>query len=319
MRVLIVGGAGYVGGALTDLLQAHQEHEIRVYDALLYELEYRKPIPFIYGDIRDWPKLRPHIVWADVIVWLAALVGDPVCQLNPDLSWKLNEKAVAKLAEECKKRIIFMSTCSVYGKNREGLTEESPTGPLSVYAETKLAAEAHLANRDALIFRLGTLYGVGDLFSRIRLDLVANVLTLNAHQTGKITVFGGEQFRPILHVFDVATAIEQQLGTETRGIFNLHDQNIRIIDLAHQVRMHFPDLVLEKANKEFEDARNYRVVSDKANKELQFKPSHTVDEGICELKALLEGGRIKDPDDTRYINGTYLVPFVTKLSKSEEV
>src|SRR2546421_2743765 len=173
-NVLVVGGAGYVGGAVTDRLMGSR-HNVRVYDSLLYEDSYRKPVDFVLGDVRDWNRLKSQLEWADVVVWLAALVGDGACSLDPDLTVEINELSVKRLTEEFDGRTIFISTCSVYGAQAGILDEKSPLNPLSLYAVTKLKAETYLRDRNALVFRLGTLFGVGDHFSRIRLDLVVNV------------------------------------------------------------------------------------------------------------------------------------------------
>jgi len=210
MNVLVVGGAGYVGGAVTDLL-LERKHNVRVYDALLYEEAFRKPIHFVFGDVRDPECMRPQLEWADAVVWLAALVGDGACALNPEVSVAINQQSVRWLAEHYDRRIVFMSTCSVYGAQDKILDESAPVNPLSVYAVTKLAAEKYLENKNAIIFRLGTLFGVGDVFSRVRLDLVVNTLTVRAHRYGKISVFGGDQFRPLLHVVDAAYAAVENL------------------------------------------------------------------------------------------------------------
>jgi nucleoside-diphosphate-sugar epimerase len=312
MNVLVVGGAGYVGGAVTDLLQ-EGTHHIRVYDALLYEECYRKPVDFACGDVRDQDQLKQHLEWADAVVWLAALVGDQACALNPDVSMLINQQSVKWLAENFDGRIVFLSTCSVYGAQDGILDEDSSTNPLSVYAVTKLGAERHLADKNAIIFRLGTLFGVGDLFSRIRLDLIVNTLTVRAYLFGKITVYGGEQFRPLLHVRDAAQAIIENLDTEHIGVFNLHKQNVRIIDLAYQIRNHFPDLFIEQTEREFEDTRNYRVSSDKAVNILQFRPNRSIDEGIEEIKALLTSGRLRDVDNPRYTNQKFLSMYNTHI------
>ncbi len=305
MNILVVGGAGYVGGAITDLLLG-TEHHTRVYDALLYEETYRRPVDFAYGDVRDRERLQPHLKWADVVVWLAALVGDPACALNPDVSVAINQESVEWLAKNYGGRIVFLSTCSVYGAQDGILDESSPIDPLSIYAVTKLEAEQCLADKNAIIFRLGTLFGVGDLFSRIRLDLVVNILTVRAYQAGKITVYGGEQFRPLLHVCDVAQTVVDNLTTEQTGVFNLHKQNVRIIDLAYQVRNHFPDLVIEQTLRKFQDTRNYRVSSDKAKTALGFDPKYSIDKGIEEIKSLVESRRLKNLDNPRYTNQAYL-------------
>jgi nucleoside-diphosphate-sugar epimerase len=312
VNLLIVGGSGYIGGAVTDLLAQSGQHQVRVYDALLYEEGYRKPVEFVYGDVRDRQRLEPHVQWADVIVWLAALVGDGACALNPEITLAINQEPVRWLAEHYSRRIIFTSTCSVYGAQQDAvLDESSPTAPLSVYAVSKLAAEEYLEGKGALIFRLGTLFGVGDLFSRIRLDLVVNTLTVRACRFGKISVFGGDQFRPLLHVRDAARAIVKNLDTGHTGVFNLARQSVRIIDLAYQVRNHFPDLVIEQSPMKFEDARNYRVSSRRAEGELGFRPIHSIDEGVDESKDLVLSGRLKDLENPRYTNQAFLSMFNT--------
>ncbi|MEW6557942.1 MAG: SDR family oxidoreductase [Elusimicrobiota bacterium] len=311
-NVLIVGGAGYVGGAITDLIK-QSNYNVRVYDALLYEDSFRKPVDFVYGDIRDHEKLIPHLKWADVVVWLAAIVGDGACQLNPELTKSINQDSVAWLANNYHGRIVFMSTCSVYGAQKSELNENSLVNPLSVYAETKLNAEKYLKHKNAIIFRLGTLFGVGDLYSRIRLDLVVNILTVRAYVEGQISVFGGDQFRPLLHVKDVARAVLMNLETEHKGVYNLARQNVRIMDLAYQVRMHFPDMIIEHTDMPFQDTRNYRVSAKKAEEVFGFKSIHSVDEGIEELKFLVETKRIKDLKSPRYSNQDYLKENQKKL------
>lgn len=306
IKVLIAGGAGYVGGAITDIIESNPTYKVRIYDALLYEDSFRKPVDFVFGDVRDHEKLKPQLEWADVVVWLAAIVGDGACQLNPELTREINQDSVCWLAENFDGRIIFMSTCSVYGAQDIELDETSTTNPLSLYAETKLACEQCLKNSNAIIFRLGTLFGIGDLYSRIRLDLVVNILTVKAYTEGKISVFGGDQFRPLLHVKDVARAVLMNLESEHRGVFNLQRQNVRIMDLAYQVRMHFPDMEIEHTDMPFQDTRNYRVSAQKAKDTFEFESIHSVDEGIEQLKYLVETKRIKDLSSPRYSNVAYL-------------
>ena len=304
-NILIVGGAGYVGGAITDFLK-DSNYDVRVYDSILYEESYRKPVDFVFGDVRNAEKLLPQLKWADAVIWLAAIVGDGACQLDPELTLEINQDSVKWLSEVYDGRIIFLSTCSVYGAQDKELTEESPTSPLSIYAATKLKAESFLTKKNAVSFRLGTLFGVGDLFARIRMDLVVNILTVRAFQDGKIKVFGGDQFRPLLHVKDVARAIGLALNSKETGIFNLHRQNVRIIDLAYQIRNHFPDCHIEVTDMPFQDTRNYRVSSKKSQDVLGFTPKHTIDDGIEEVKALVTTGRIKDLDHVRSSNQMFL-------------
>jgi nucleoside-diphosphate-sugar epimerase len=110
LNVLVVGGAGYIGGSVTDILM-QSEHQVRVYDALLYEESYRKPVEFVYGDVRESNKLLPHLKWADAVIWLAALVGDGACALNPEVTGAINQDSVRWLAQNYAGRIIFTSTC----------------------------------------------------------------------------------------------------------------------------------------------------------------------------------------------------------------
>lgn len=317
MNVLIVGGAGYVGGAVTDIL-LDSEDTIRVYDNLLYEEVYRKPINFVYGDVRDYKLLQTHLDWADAVVWLAALVGDPACAINPDVSLDINQRAVKYLADHFDGRIVFLSTCSVYGAQDGMLTEDSSLNPLSIYAATKLESERYLENKNSVIFRLGTLFGIGDLYSRIRLDLVVNILTVRAHRFGRVSVYGGEQYRPLLHVRDAAQAVVDNIKSSHKGIFNLHKRNIRIIDLANQVQNHFPDLQIDQTEMNFQDTRNYRVSSTKANRVLNFNPVFSIDQGIEEIKLLMDSRRLKDVDNPRYTNQTYLSQFNSHLRFTHE-
>lgn len=307
MNCLIVGGSGYVGGALTDLL-LKTDHKFRVYDNLLFEDSYPKPIPFVRGDIRDRELLKRQLEWADCVVWLAAIVGDGACAINPVLTTGINQESVKWLSENFDGRIIFTSTCSVYGQHDQLLDEEASTNPLSVYASTKLKAESYLKDKNAIIFRLGTLYGLGDIYSRIRLDLVVNTMTAKAISEGILKVFGGEQYRPLLHVKDAAQAILDNLETKHRGVFNLHRENTRMLDLAKQVQQHV-HCRLDVVETAFEDSRNYQVNSQKAIDTFGFNPTYDVDLGIDEMSAILRSGRIKDLNSPRYSNQSFLEVF----------
>ena len=309
-KVLVVGGAGYVGGGITDRL-IEAGHEVRVYDALLYEDVYLKPIDFIYGDVRDALELKPHLDWADTVVWLAALVGDGACSLDPGLTYEINVESVKWLAHNFDRRIVFMSTCSVYGATDGLLTEESPANPLSLYATTKLETEEILGPTGAIIFRLGTLFGLGDTYSRIRMDLVVNTLTVKACLYGRVSVFGGEQYRPLLHVKDVAEAVAANVSTDHSGIYNLHAINMKIIDLAEKLLDYVPGLEIQRTEMKFQDSRNYKVSSQKAINTFGFKPRYTVDDGIKEIKSLVEQGRIRDVSSPRYSNTDFLRPMLT--------
>jgi len=304
MKILITGGAGFVGSALTDIL-LDSEHEVRVYDSLLYEDAYLKEVPFVFGDIRDKVKLSEQLEWADAIVWLAAIVGDGACAINPDIAVDVNQEMVKWLAENYDGRIIFPSTCSVYGAQDGMLTEESPTHPLSVYASTKLACEKILKDKDAIIFRLGTLFGLSDRYSRFKSDLVVNTLTARAVSDGKLKVFGGEQYRPLLHVRDAAEALAANITSSYTGIYNLHGQNMKILDLADEVVEQVP-AELEIVDIKFEDSRNYKADSTKARLMIGFRPVRSIRDGIQEVSKLLKEGRVKEVNNPRYSNESFL-------------
>lgn len=306
-NVLVVGGAGYIGGTLTDQLIA-AGYNTRVYDNLLFEERYLKPVDFICGDVRDQAKLAPHMKWADTVVWLVGLVGDGACGLYPDLTEELNVESVKWLAANFDRRIIFMSTCSVYGAQDGLLTEASPFNPLSLYARTKVVGEQILGDR-AIYFRLGTLFGLGDQFSRIRLDLVLNLLTVKACLYGRMSVFGGEQWRPLLHVRDVAGAVVANVDTPHVGPFNLRTENLTMSTLAERIATLVPGSVVEKTEIKFQDARNYKVSADKACDAFGFAPKLTVEDGITEIRDLVQQGRIQDASSPRYSNTDFLRPI----------
>lgn len=302
-KVLVVGGAGYVGGYLTDLA-IEQGHDVRVYDKLLYEDAYLKNVDFAYGDILDRKAMKPHLDWADTIILLAGFVGDPACALNPELTMNTNVLAVKNIVEDFKGRIIYPSTCSVYGAQDGLLTEESPFAPLSLYAESKIEAEKILlaAPNETLIFRLGTLFGLSDTYSRLRVDLVLNVLTIRAVREGHMSVFGGQQYRPLLHVRDVATAMVPQIDTHATGIYNLHTENMTIIQLAERIQKYLPGTRIDITESSFQDSRNYMVSSDKARNELGFAPKWSIDEGIQEIRDAIAAHRIPNVNIPRFSN-----------------
>ena len=307
MNILVVGGAGYVGGGIVDKLK--QTHNVTVYDSLIYEESYRKDVNFVYGDIRDHDKLLPLLKENDAVIWLAALVGDGACSINPELTFEINSESVKFLANNFDKRVIFLSTCSVYGA-QEGLLDESSTiNPLSEYASSKVQAEEYLSDSNAIIFRLGTLFGISDEFSRIRLDLVVNILVTKALTEGKLTVFGGEQWRPLLHVVDVANAIAQTIESDITGIFNLHYKNFKIIDIAEAIVKKVPSATIETTPMKFQDARNYQVSSEKLYQESGFKASTNLSKGIEEIYNLISNNRIKNVHHNRYSNQNFLEEY----------
>jgi len=307
VNILVVGGAGYVGGGIVDKLK--QTHNVTVYDSLIYEESYRKDVNFVYGDIRDHDKLLPLLKENDAVIWLAALVGDGACSINPKLTFEINSESVKFLANNFDKRVIFLSTCSVYGAQEGLLDESSAINPLSEYASSKVQAEEYLSDSNAIIFRLGTLFGISDEFSRIRLDLVVNILVTKALTEGKLTVFGGEQWRPLLHVVDVANAIAHTIESDVTGIFNLHYKNFKIIDIAQAIIEKVPSASIETTPIKFQDARNYQVSSEKLYKESGFKASTNLSKGIEEIYNLISNNRIKNVHHNRYSNQNFLEEY----------
>jgi nucleoside-diphosphate-sugar epimerase len=312
-KILITGGAGYVGGYMTDLLLKSGK-DVTVFDNLIYETRFLKNVPFIYGDIRDREKLRKILPEYDVVIWLAGIVGDGACAVDPFLTQSINEDTVKWLADNYTGKIVFPSTCSVYGVNDDLIDETAPTNPLSMYAITKLYAERYIVDHhaDFLIFRLGTLYGLSDEHSRIRLDLVTNVLTQKATLGAPLTVFGGDQWRPLLHVRDVAEATLFGLENGINGLFNLHSENFRIRDIADQICQVIPGTKVVIQDMKFEDQRNYHVTSERY-RNLGWKPKFELCQGIREMHALIKDHRIKNTTDPIYYNAHYINERITKL------
>jgi len=306
-KMLIVGGAGYIGGYMVDVF-TDSDYEITVYDNLLYEAHYLKNVNFIFGDIRDTMKLSKIINDYDVVVWLAAIVGDGACAIDAALSEDINFTATKWLVDNYTKgTIVFTSTCSVYGMNSNLIDESAEPNPLSVYAATKLQAEQYIVDnaKDYVIFRLGTLYGIGDTHSRLRFDLVVNILTLRAVKGESLTVFGGQQWRPILHVRDVTYAIEYCLKNNVRGLFNLSELNVEISELALTIQRLLPDTKVIQQDMKFEDLRDYKVKNDKILA-TGWKPRYTLDEGVLEMIKVFSEGRIRDISNPVYSNVDYL-------------
>ncbi len=306
-KILVVGGSGYIGGYTSSLLEK-KGFEVTVYDNLLYEERFLKEINFIYGDIRETNKLVEISKDFDVIVLMAALVGDPACSVDQILTHDINFSSIKKLCEGIAKdkHIIFMSTCSVYGAQDGILNEESPTNPLSTYASTKLAAEEYVLKRKGTIFRLGTVYGLGDQFSRIRMDLVVNVLTMKAISNGEITINGGEQWRPIISVIDIAEYICEACEFEYEGIFVLSMENVIIKELGERVAKIIPNTKINYTEISFQDARNYKVDNSKSKEIFNYQPKITVEHEVNRILTMFKQKRIKNPLQSVYHNGNFL-------------
>ncbi|MEI6479413.1 MAG: SDR family oxidoreductase [bacterium] len=301
-KVLVVGGAGYIGGAVTDFLK-EKNISFTVYDSLFYEDRFFKQVDFIYGDVRDHEKLKEILPNYSHVIWLAAIVGDPACKIRPDLTIAINQDAVEWLSKNYDGRIVFMSTCSVYGKNDSVVNEESELNPLSLYAETKAKAEQFLKNKNSLIFRLGTVFGVSDTYSRPRMDLAVNYMTANAVVRGKLSVFGGSQWRPFIHVRKVGEVIANFVDAPITGIFNLASFNYQIKDLAEEIGA-ITGAEIVYADQKFQDERNYNATNEKALKAnmLGSEKSFTIHDGVDEIYKMVKSKRIKYTENDVYFN-----------------
>lgn len=306
-KVLLVGGAGYIGGLTCDYLK-EAGLEVTVYDNLLYENRFLKEIPFIYGDIRDTEKLYNTSKDFDVIVLMAALVGDPACSVDHDLTEEINYKSIKDFCENVSpsKHIVFMSTCSVYGAQDGMLDESSDTNPLSSYASTKLKAEEHILDNGGTIFRLGTVFGLGDTYSRLRMDLVVNVLTMKAVKDGEININGGDQWRPIISVKDIAGYVTEACIEEYEGIFVLSKENVVIRELGERVAGMIPNTKINYTEISFQDARNYKVDNVKSLNTFKYKSKVTVEEEVTRMVKMFTENRVENPEDKIYHNGAFL-------------
>ena len=306
-KVLVCGGAGYIGGLTCDYL-IRDGFDVTIYDNLLYENRFLKEIPFIYGDIRDTEKLYEVSKDFDVIVLMSALVGDPACTVDPKLTEDINFKSIKDFCEVVlpNKHLVFMSTCSVYGAQDGLLNEESATNPLSSYASTKLAAEKYILEKGGTIFRLGTVFGLGDTYSRLRMDLVVNVLTMKAVKENEITINGGEQWRPIIAVKDIAEYVTEACKEKYSGVFVLAKENVIIRELGQRVAKLIPNTKINYTEISFQDARNYKVDNTKSLKTFKYKPKVTVEDEVVRMLKMFEENRVQNPEDKVYHNGAFL-------------
>lgn len=306
-KVLLVGGAGCIGGLTCDYL-IKDGFDVTVYDNLLYENRYLKEVPFIYGDVRDTEKLYNASKDFDVIVLMAALVGDPACSVDNALTEEINYKAIKDFCDVVSpdKHLIFMSTCSVYGAQDGLLNEESETNPLSSYAATKLKSEEHVLAKGGTIFRLGTVFGLGDTYSRLRMDLVVNVLTMKAVKDGEININGGDQWRPIIAVKDIAGYVTEACREQYEGIYVLSLENVIIRELGEKISNLIPNTKVNYTEISFQDARNYKVDNTKSLKRFKYKPTVTVEDEVTRMVTLFKENRVENPEDKVYHNGAFL-------------
>lgn len=320
-NVLIIGGAGYIGAVLTGRLLDLGYH-VRVLDLLLYGDDsiagfYGHPrFDLVRGDFRHVDAVVRSTKGMDAIVHLGAIVGDSACTICEDLTIEINLRATRTIAEVGKGfgvgRFVFASTCSVYGTSDEVLDERSALRPMSLYARTKVESERVLlkladASFAPTILRFGTIYG---LSSRPRFDLVVNLLTAKGIQEGKVGIFGGNQWRPLVHVKDVAEAIVLTLQAppdNVRGqIFNVgcNEQNYQIADLGHVIQEIVPEAQVVTLPEE--DNRNYRVSFEKIRKAINYQPRYSVRDGVLEIMHAFHTGAITDYKDPRYSNYSFL-------------
>ncbi|MDO8657859.1 MAG: SDR family oxidoreductase [Candidatus Levybacteria bacterium] len=306
MKNAIIVGAGYVGGAVVNYL-SQKKILFCVYDNLTYRDNYLFSFDFEYGDVRDTKKLLKIIPKYSHIIWLAAIVGDGASSVNEDYTMDVNTSSVEWLTSNYKRRIIFTSTCSVYGLNDNLVNEKSKTNPLFLYANSRLKAEGYLSNKNALLLRLGTAFGYGGEYSRIRMDLAINYMTMVAVRKKELSVFGGKQWRPFIHVRDIGKISVESLDKLHVGIYNVATQNVRIIDIANAIRKQTNCRILETQQK-FEDNRSYRVDVSKALKAKFFSENiaRTIENGIREIRDLVLSGRVKDFEGELYFNQKYL-------------
>ncbi len=313
-NVLVVGGAGYIGSNLS-LKLLKRGYKIKVLDNFLYEKNVfqkylkNKNLHIIKKDINDISVQYNVIKDIDAVIYLAEIVGDPACAARPQDALKTNYIALNSLATLCSymniNRFIYTSSCSVYGASSDEnkiLNEESPLNPVSLYARIKILSEKSLLSQPNILFaptilRLGTVYGNS---IRKRFDLVLNIFAKNAYFRNKIDIYGGNQWRPNIHVDDVASGIikvlEAPINKVERQIFNLTNskENLRIKDLASKVGKVFNKCKI-LISKNTYDTRNYRVSAKKIEKTLKFKPKHNIENSLKTFKKVFEEKKITNP------------------------
>lgn len=321
-RVLVIGGAGYIGSALLPKL-LERGYQVRLLDLFLFgtgpiaKVMEHHNLEMIHADFRHVDKIVQAMKGVDDVIHLGAIVGDPACALDQELTVEVNLMATRMIAEVAKgsgiSRFCFASTCSVYGANDQMLDERSELNPISLYAQSKLASEKvllHLADEtfSPVILRFGTVYG---LSGRTRFDLVVNLLTARAVIEGKITVFGGGQWRPFLHVDDAAVALLKAVEAPTdlshAQVFNVgsNEQNYQLVEAAQIIQSLVAQVEVVDMGADT-DFRNYRVDFSKITKMLGFIPRWTLQEGIKQVIAALETGEVKDYRHPMYSNVKFL-------------
>jgi len=302
-KVLVIGGAGYAGARLVPKLL--QTHNVKVLDTFWYgdglfdKLKYDRNLELVKCDIRDHEMVKENLSETDIVIHLACISNDPSFDLDPNLGRSINLHSfepVVKLAQKSGvKRFVYASSSSVYGiKTDEKVTENLSLEPLTDYSRFKADCERILldnASDDFIctILRPATLCGYSE---RQRFDLVVNILTNHAISEGRIRVFGGDQYRPNLHIEDMVDAyihvISQPIEKVKNEIFNVGGRNLTIREIAETVSKvtGITRLEFEKTN----DPRSYRVDSSKIQEKLGFKPKRDVYEAVQDIQRAFKLG-----------------------------
>jgi nucleoside-diphosphate-sugar epimerase len=320
--VLVIGGAGYIGSALLPKLLS-RGYKVRLLDLMLFGVEpiaevlNHPNLELIRADFRQVDRVVGAMEGIDTVIHLGAIVGDPACALDEPLTVEINLTATRMIAEAAKgsrvKRFIFASTCSVYGASDDELDEGSTLNPVSLYARTKIASEIVLRNLaeerfSPVILRFGTVYG---LSGRTRFDLVVNLLAAKAVLEDQITVFGGDQWRPFVHVDDAALALLKALEAPREAVHNQvfnvgsNEQNYTIEQVAEIIHGIVPTARIVNMGLDG-DRRNYRVRFDKARRVLGYTPVFTVERGVRQVVTAIKGGRVVNYRDAKYSNVKHL-------------
>ena len=333
-NVLVIGGAGYIGSALLPKL-LERGYRVRLVDLLLYGTEPIEKwldhphLEIMQADFRQIDKVVEAMRDVDAVIHLGGIVGDPACALDEELTIDINLMATRMVAEVAKGsgvgHFIFASTCSVYGAGDRMLDERSELNPVSLYARSKIASEKVLLkmadDRFApVILRFGTIYG---LSGRTRFDLVINLLTAKAVVDNEITIYGGDQWRPFLHVDDAARAVlhvlETPLSLVRNQTFNVgsNEQNFTIRQIGEIIHKYVPTARIISKGSDV-DRRNYWVSFNKISKTLGFAPNWTVEQGVEQVIAAIESGKVYDYKNAKYSNVKFLTEEgIFRLSRHE--